>query len=126
AALAKLLAVCAGAAGGAAACVATGVLPDPLAGGNPPPHPAIERAADNPVRDAAVEYEPAPAPEPQPNPPAKREPKDEAEDASADVAATPTGAVEYEAPPPVEVPPPVTESAPAPPSSGSAAGEFGP
>jgi RNA polymerase sigma factor (sigma-70 family) len=122
AALAKLLAVCAGAAGGAVACVAAGVLPDPLAG-DPPPPPAIERAAE-PPRAAAVEYEPAPPPEPQPQP--KREPKDEAEDVSADAAATPTGAVEYEAPAAVEAPAPVAESATSSPSSGSAAGEFGP
>ncbi len=123
--LVKLLAVCGGAAGTATACIATGALPDPLAGDNPPPRPAIERTAERPGT-AAVEYEPAPPPEPQPDPRPKREPKDETEDVSADVAATPTGAVEYEAPPPVEAAPPVAESAPAPPSSGSAAGEFGP
>ncbi len=124
AAAAKLLAVCAGVAGGAAACVATGVLPDPLAGG-PPPRPAIERTA-------TVEYEPAAVPEPQRDPQPKRKSKDETKGASADAAAAPTGAVEYEAPPPVEAPPvaeappPAAESAATSPPSGSAAGEFGP
>jgi RNA polymerase sigma factor (sigma-70 family) len=128
-ALAKLLAVCAGAAGTATACIATGALPDPLAGGDPSPRTAIERAADRPARAAAVEYEPAPAPEQQPE--RAREPKDEAGDASAGAAATPTGAVEYETPPPAEAPPaaeppPAAESTATPPPSGSAAGEFGP
>jgi len=126
-ALAKLLAICAGAAGTATACIATGALPDPLAGGDPPPRPAVERAADRP-RAATVEYEPASTPQPQP----EREPKDETGDVSADAAATPTGAVEYEAPPPVEVPPaaeappPAAEGTATATPSGSAAGEFGP
>ncbi len=131
AALAKLLAVCAGAAGGAAACVATGVLPDPLPSGGPPSRPALERPADRPAEasaEEAVEYEPAPAPEPQPQPPAKQEPKGSGEKASAQTAAAPAGAIEYEAPPPpVEAPPPSAGESAAPnPSSGSAAGEFGP
>ena len=128
AALAKLLVVCVGAAGGAAACVVTGVLPDPLASGGQLPRPALERAADRPANAAAseaVEYEPAP--EPQPKPPVEREPNDEADGASADAAGTPTGPVEYEAPPaPPEAPPPTAESPASGPPSGSAAGEFGP
>lgn len=129
AALAKLLTVCAGAAGGAAACVATGVLPDPLAGDRLP-RPALERPADRPASAAAseaVEYEPAPAPEPEPKSPVEREPKDEGEDSGAGATSVPTGAVEYEAPPaPPEAPPAAAESAASSPPSGSAAGEFGP
>jgi len=121
--LAKTLAVCAGVAGTATACLVTGALPDPLAGGYPPPRPTIGRAADRP-RAAAVEYEPAAAPEPRREP--KREPKDEAEDVSAGAAATPTSAMEHEAPPPVEAPPPAAEDTASSPPSGSAAGEFGP
>ncbi|HEX6753985.1 MAG TPA: sigma-70 family RNA polymerase sigma factor [Solirubrobacterales bacterium] len=134
--LAKLLALCAGAAGTATACIATGALPGLPADADPPPRSAIERAADRP-RAATVEYEPTQPLAPRPDPPAKREPKDQAGEASADVAATPTGAVEYEAPSPVEPPPPVEapspvepppppESVATPPSSGSSAGEFGP
>ncbi len=131
AALAKLLAVCAGAAGGAAACVATGVLPDPLVSSGPPSRPALERPADQPAEasaEEAVEYEPDPTPEPRPPRPVKEEPKDDAEKANAQTAASPVEAVEYEAPrPPAEAPPPSggESAAPATPG-GSAAGEFGP
>jgi RNA polymerase sigma factor (sigma-70 family) len=55
AALAKLATVCLGTAGGAAACVAVGVLPAPDLGGRSDPPPAIERPA-SPVAEA-----PAPA-----------------------------------------------------------------
>jgi hypothetical protein len=129
AAAVKLLAVCAGVAGGAAACVATGVLPDPLVGSDRPGRPAHERAAHRPGEASAseaVEYEPASPSEPQPPAVAKPEPKDRAKEAAAETAPAPSGAIEYEAPPPApEPPPPSTESAAAPPS-GSAAGEFGP
>jgi hypothetical protein len=128
AALAKVLAVCVGTVGGAAACVATGVVPVALVSepSAAPRHerliaPADETAASE---DPAIEYQPAaepPAPEAAqpshhdettaPTPPA---PEPEA----------PSGAVEY-------TPPPVEASAAAAPSpSGSAAanpaGEFGP
>lgn len=126
-ALAKLFALCAGAAGGAA-CVATGVLPAP----DPTPRqivePRIERTSlprAEAEADAAVQYETAPSPvpapqnEPKPESPAAQEPV-----ASEEGAAT-AGAVEYEPPPAPAPEPPATgggESA----SSGSAAGEFGP
>jgi RNA polymerase sigma factor (sigma-70 family) len=125
AALAKLLAICAG-VGGAATCAATGVLPVPLVDHDRPASPPIERAAEEPEKEAAteaVDYEPSPQPTPSPSPkahpdpPAHEEPRDEA-------SSVPTGAVEYESPPP----PPVASSSAgeSSSSSGSAAGEFGP
>jgi RNA polymerase sigma factor (sigma-70 family) len=131
AALAKLLTVCAGAAGGAAACVATGVLPAPALVPDPAPKPAIERPAASTTNmndEEAVDYQPAPpAAEASPS---KSTPKSAAEKPEADpVHAEPNtataGAVEYEAP---SAPEPAAsgEASPAPSSSGSAAGEFGP
>lgn len=128
AALAKALAVCVGTVGGATACVAAGVLPDPLAG-DPPARPALERAVDRPANAAAsesVEREPAAKPGSRP----RHEPEHGA--ASTEAATASTGASEYEAPPPAEPPPPPVEAPPpvesiaTPPPSGSAAGEFGP
>lgn len=132
AALAKLAVVCAGTVGGAAACVATGVVPAPLElAANDSSPPRIERttpqADEETTAPAAVEYEPAessPTPEPETNQETK--PKQKEEPASAEPRPTPeasSGAVEY-TPPPVETaaPPASTSGA----SSGSAAGEFGP
>jgi RNA polymerase sigma factor (sigma-70 family) len=129
AAVAKLLSLCAGAAG-TAACVATGVLPAPL--GLSPEHgrrAAIERSAARPAEppaSEAVQYEPAePAPAPQPKAPSKEETRE----ADAEPSEAPTGAVEYE-PPPAPAPAPApsgnAESSAPSPSSGTAAGEFGP
>jgi hypothetical protein len=126
AAIAKLLTVCAGAAGGAAACVATGVLPAPVLVPDPAPKPAIERPAESATvanEDEAVDYQPAPAPseappsKPAQQPAAKKEGPDP-------VSAAPAGAVEYEAPAPE--PTGGDEGASTPSSNGSAAGEFGP
>jgi RNA polymerase sigma factor (sigma-70 family) len=132
AALAKVVAACVVTAGGAAACVATGVVPAPL--GLVPQHeerPAIVRQADEPA--SGIDYAPAAEPEP----PSAEPPKDKKEKAPAEpAAATPepvatstgTGAVEYSPPPP-----PAPAPAPAPTSSsssgassGNPAGEFGP
>lgn len=128
AAIAKLLTVCAGAAGGAAACVATGVLPAPVLAPDPAPKPALERSAPTTTstsEDEAVDYQPAPAPEskPEQHPTTK---KQETDPVSAEPSATTTGAVEYEAPAPTPEPAAGSEAAPAASSSGSAAGEFGP
>jgi RNA polymerase sigma factor (sigma-70 family) len=128
AALAKLLTLCAGAAG-TAACVATGVLPTPL--DLAPEHrrkPAIERAALQPVEQPAseaVQYEPAPPAEPKPKATPKRE---EAPETSTEASEAPAGAIEYEPPPasPAPEPPVSSESSSSTASSGSAAGEFGP
>jgi len=129
AALAKLLAVCAGTVGGAA-CVATGFVPAPL--GLHTDHAAeaaSERTAEpagGQVEPAPVEYDPAPpqAPEPAPQPSPAHRPEPAAEAPSPEPEAVEAGAVEYA--PPVEeaAPPPPAEAAG--PSSGDAAGEFGP
>lgn len=130
AALAKALAICAGTVGGAAACVATGVVPAPLdLGPDRAPSHRLERRADPaPRREAVavpeVDYEVAPAPsEPQPAPEPK--PKPEAS-APAPAPAVPAsgGAVEYA--PPVETAPPPPAPSSAGSGGGNAAGEFGP
>jgi RNA polymerase sigma factor (sigma-70 family) len=132
AALAKLLTVCAGAAGGAA-CVATGVLPTPLLeqGHDRAARPAATRPTRETAQSAAVEYEPGPAPTPEVVPSHEEKPHEQKHEQPTEPAEAPEnseapgGAIEY------EPPPPPTESAPAPTSeasssSGSAAGEFGP
>jgi RNA polymerase sigma factor (sigma-70 family) len=132
---AKVAAVCIGTAGGAAACVAGGLVPSPLdLSGEQRPHQLERRLADLPVPAVPtpkVEYAPAPvAPEPrperdrspaaaevQPESPAESEPVAEPVPASS-------GAAEY---PPPPAPEPTSEPAPAPTSGGgSPAGEFGP
>jgi RNA polymerase sigma factor (sigma-70 family) len=63
AALAKLATLCAGTAGGAAACVAVGVLPAPHLGDRTERPPALERPAAKPYRDDLPTNQPArPAP----------------------------------------------------------------
>jgi RNA polymerase sigma factor (sigma-70 family) len=123
--LAKLLAICAG-AGGAATCVATGVLPMPLLDRDPPAQAPIERAAETPGREIAseaVDYEPAPPRNPLHEARPERPPREGGH--ATTEAGGPTGAVEYESPPPaVEPAPPSGGESSAP--SGSAAGEFGP
>ena len=125
AALAKLAAICVGTVGGAAACVAGGVVPTPLA----IERPAAERAAESPPPPPApepVDYEPAPPAEPQdspaPTPSPEPEPEPEPEPPSAKPPPSAAGAVEY-APPPAPSPSPAPRSGAA---AGSAAGEFGP
>jgi hypothetical protein len=132
AALAKVLAVCVGSAGGAAACVATGVVPAPLGLGHTTAKTATVERRINPVveaewsGDAGVDYEAAPetaaaepaaepahhqpAPDPEPSPPAP---------------APSSGAVEY-APEPPPTPEASGAGSSSGASSGSAAGEFGP
>jgi RNA polymerase sigma factor (sigma-70 family) len=132
AALAKLAAVCVGAAGGAA-CLATGVVPAPFVADDPQPRPAIERQAEPPAEapPPGAGAEPEPAAEPATRAEAPRRQQDH-ENATRSTA-TAAGAVEYEAPPePVEAEAPApsaAESSPTPSSSdsaASAAGEFGP
>jgi RNA polymerase sigma factor (sigma-70 family) len=126
-ALAKLLAVCAG-AGGAATCVATGVLPVPQVDHRQPPPPPVERVAEKPEQvtaSKAADYEPSqpasPAPEAKPEQPSR----EEAADSITETESPATGAVEYESPPPTPAPAPSGGGESAAPSS-SAAGEFGP
>jgi RNA polymerase sigma factor (sigma-70 family) len=133
AALAKAVALCVGSAGGAAACVATGVVPAPLElGAREAKAPALERTID-PVNapwtgGSGVDYAPTPIPS-QPEP----EPEPEAPIADADPApvvepapepepAAASGAVEY-APEPEPAPVVAPSASPA---VGSPAGEFGP
>jgi RNA polymerase sigma factor (sigma-70 family) len=141
--LVKVVAVCVGTAGGAAACVATGLAPAPFdLSGRPDPAPRLERRAVNspgPLaledRPAEIEYAPEPervAPEPEPEPKSKPKPRrepapepvrEEPEPVVTESAPAPTSS-EYVPPPPPE---PVAEPAPAPSSGGgSPAGEFGP
>jgi RNA polymerase sigma factor (sigma-70 family) len=143
AALAKVAAVCIGTAGGAAACVTTGLVPAPLDLGASHAKPAaLERQVDQQVQGPArVEYEPAPAPEPEPQPEPKASPDPVHHNKAAEPAPAPaepapeasepsssSGAVES-APPPAPEPAPVAEPPPAPVESsegGDPAGEFGP
>ena len=150
AALAKIAAVCVGTAGGAAACVATGVVPTPL---EPEAKQVrsvhVARTLDRHAKrefamETGVDYEPEapveagpPAVEPTPDQGEReakseqmQEPTNESEPPPPPEAATSSGAVEY-APPPTPAP----ESAPSETSSssagsssggGSVAGEFGP
>jgi RNA polymerase sigma factor (sigma-70 family) len=139
--VAKVMAVCIGTAGGAAACVAGGIVPAPLdlASDREPPQGVERRLADLPAPDAAtpkVEHEPAPVePNPEPRPEPKRQPeRDPAPTAQAppvesepvvEPAPVSSSGAEYVPPPPPE---PVAEPALATSGSGSGnpAGEFGP
>jgi RNA polymerase sigma factor (sigma-70 family) len=146
AALAKVLAICAGTVGGAAACVATGVVPAPLF--DPPDHQArpAAKVSHHPrhlAQDATVtptpDYEPAPPtevePEPQPQEeaPAHREkakpdPR-QSEATTEETSSTPppseSGAVAYTepapAPEPVEATSPSSSSSSSSGTAGSAA-----
>ncbi len=136
AALAKLLAVCAGTAGGAAACVATGVVPAPTdMSGDRVRAPRIERISERvveattpapalPTEEAAPAEASAPEPESSaPEPESAAQDNQEAQEAAEAVPVeAETGAVEYPQEPPA--PPPVSEAPTS--TSGSAAGEFGP
>ncbi len=134
AALAKLLTICAGAAGGAAACVAVGVTPAPLIDAHETKTPTVEHVSKTAFEDTTpetVEPEPAPAePEPAADPkPAteQSEPDPEPEPSpSAPAPETSAGAVEYTPPPPPPPAPSPSGAESSAPSSGSAAGEFGP
>lgn len=131
AALAKLLALCAGAAGGAA-CVATGVVPVPALTPSHQQKPTIERVARSALdatTSEAVEYAPAPVEAPAAAAPAhKAPPRKPAQQPATEEPEAPAGAVEYEPPPPPPAPAPTSsgESSGTSASSGSAAGEFGP
>jgi hypothetical protein len=130
AALAKALAICAGTVGGAAACVLTGVAPEPLGIGAPDDAGAkIERVSQRALEGTALsapEYEPDSEPaeaDAQPASSAKPEPEPEPEPVAAETVEA--GAVEYSPPPPEPAASPApAESSGA--SSGSPAGEFGP
>jgi RNA polymerase sigma factor (sigma-70 family) len=153
AALAKVLAVCAGTVGGAAACVATGVVPAPLFD-TPDQHsaPAAKvshhhphQLADEEVAAPTVEYETEPVgegeaetapqeqePERHQKKPQHEEPQQTEETAAYTAPPSESGAVEYTEPAPTPEASSSTASAASPStasassSSGTAAGEFGP
>ncbi len=128
AALAKVLAICAGTVGGAAACVATGVAPTPLdLAPQQTSKATIERVSKRAIEDSAppgVDYQPATAaPEPEPQRPPQHERQSEPDPVEPAPTVAEAGAVEYTAPPPE---PATAGGEPSAASSGSPAGEFGP
>jgi RNA polymerase sigma factor (sigma-70 family) len=131
AALAKVLAVCVGTAGGAAACVTAGVVPAPLdlasdQGDGPPIERKAETGPAAPAGESLGEEVAAPAPTPEPQPEDQKEHRagEESDAAPAEAAPPPVeaGAVEYAPPAPEPAPAPSSASS----GAGSAAGEFGP
>jgi len=137
--LAKVAAVCIGTAGGAAACVATGLVPGPLDLGASEAKPAaVERRVEQPRREPLrVEYEPEPTPTPEPaheQKSKKRTPThQQAEPAPAPAEPAPevsepvAGSAIESAPPPAPEPAPAPEPVPVETSGGgNPAGEFGP
>jgi RNA polymerase sigma factor (sigma-70 family) len=134
--LAKVAALCVGAAGGAAACITGGLVPSPLAAEHERPAGLERQLMEAPERRAPlakVNYEPAPPPAPQPKSPdpAKPKPADpdpeppaEGEPAAEAAPVVSNETVEYEPPPapePEPAPEPVASS-----TGDSPAGEFGP
>jgi RNA polymerase sigma factor (sigma-70 family) len=132
AALAKVLAICAGTVGGAAACVATGVVPDPIVLADK--EPAVTRPAP-----AETTAEPEPPPpetateETQPTAGAEETTAPEHEHSQPETSEPPpvpeasSGAVEYTPPPPpTATSSSETSSGAASAGSSGAAGEFGP
>jgi RNA polymerase sigma factor (sigma-70 family) len=146
AALAKIAAICVGSAGGAAACVATGVVPAPLdPEGKQATAVHVARPLDRQAKrewamETGVDYEPeapveSPAPAPEPaaghserDTKPKQQQTHESEPPPPPEAATASGAVEYSPPPTPAAEPAPSETSPPASSSGtgSAAGEFGP
>ena len=126
-ALAKAIGLCVGAAGGAAACAATGVIPVPLAiERDQAAAPTLERQiAPAALPEAPVGYEPEPQPATSTPPPGavgdQSQPPPQPSPDSAPAASS--GAVEY-APPPAPSVPPTSAAEPA--GGGDPAGEFGP
>jgi RNA polymerase sigma factor (sigma-70 family) len=138
AALAKVAAICIGTAGGAAACVATGVVPAPLElGQSRTQAPVVERKIDPLLKAewshaSGVDYESAPQPaSPPPTPtavPTHHDPTPPAEPVATPAPVASSGAVEY-APEPEPEPSPVAEptsEAGSDTGGGDPAGEFGP
>jgi RNA polymerase sigma factor (sigma-70 family) len=134
--LAKVAAICVGTAGGAAACVASGIVPAPAEiGRDRVEAPVLERRIDPVIAtkwagESSVEYETAPAPEPESQSPAPAPPKHEpvpTETAANPVPETTSGGAEYVPPPePVAAPQTSGGGGSASAAAGSPAGEFGP
>jgi RNA polymerase sigma factor (sigma-70 family) len=123
-AVVKIAAVCIGTAGGAAACVAGGLVPAPGLGDENPERPRLERQladAPAPTPTPQVEYEPA---EPKPKPdrrPVREQLPSETEPAPSEPVPVESAAVEA-----APVAEPAPEPAPVEGGGGSPAGEFGP
>jgi outer membrane biosynthesis protein TonB len=130
--VAKVTAICIATAGGAAACIAGGVVPSLPADQQPRPRverpartePVAQAAAERLAAVAKVDYEPA-APDPQPKPGPQPQPSPgqqsaESEPSPEPVPITVNETVESE-PAPEPEPVPVTSA-----GGGSPAGEFGP
>jgi RNA polymerase sigma factor (sigma-70 family) len=132
AALAKLLALCAGTAGGAAVCVGAGIVPAPLdLATEHPVKVRLERSVTAPDRSpepAAEAPVPDPQPEPKPEPVAEQPPPAPVETAPppqvVSSVAVPAPAPAQAPPEPAPGEPAATNRAPAP--ATGAAGEFGP
>jgi RNA polymerase sigma factor (sigma-70 family) len=126
--LAKAMMVCAGAAGAATACVATGVAPPALDPLHQTAVPAIERVSPAVIQEPAPEPSegatPPPAPSPEPTEAKEPEAPPAREAEPPEPAPVESGAVEYAPPPPEAAPPPAPAVAES--GNGSAAGEFGP
>jgi RNA polymerase sigma factor (sigma-70 family) len=128
AALAKVLAICAGTAGGAAVCVSAGVVPAPLgldADRTVTPH--VERTAKSLHREAQAEQAVTPTAEPVTGPVAEAPaPEPVEEEPPPQVAASAEVAVPVESTPPEPAPAPSTAPAAAQTTAANPAGEFGP
>jgi RNA polymerase sigma factor (sigma-70 family) len=125
--VAKVAAICIGTAGGAGACLATGLVPVPAEIGADRAA-GLERAAEQPpASEPPVSYEAEPEPvaeaPPATAPNRGEEPRDPGPTPSETETASSAGAVEYQPPPAPDAAP---EPAPAASSEGSPAGEFGP
>ncbi|HET7177196.1 MAG TPA: sigma-70 family RNA polymerase sigma factor [Solirubrobacterales bacterium] len=124
AALAKLLTVCLGTAGGAAACVAAGVAPAPFdLAPDQTKAPRLERISIPPAEAAAAGPVGGEATPPAPATKPRGQRKRPAPAPAPNVAEA--GATEYTVPSPPPAPAPAGGE-PASPPSGAAAGEFGP
>ncbi|HEU4739176.1 MAG TPA: zf-HC2 domain-containing protein [Solirubrobacterales bacterium] len=126
-AMVKIAAVCIGTAGGAAACVAGGLVPG-SAGGSPERPPQQERLAEaqDPAPTPQVEYEPAEAkPKPASESKSHRQPSRQQQPVEIEPAPSETVPVESAAVEAAPVAEPTPEPAPVE-SGGSPAGEFGP
>lgn len=129
AAAVKIAAVCVAGAGGAAACVAGGVVPSPLdSGPGHDPAPIERLVSEIPLPEPTPSRaEPEQAPQSHRDPEVRRDPKPASEAETEPLAAEPAPEVESEATEYVPPPEPVAEPAPVASSgAGSPAGEFGP
>lgn len=129
-AIAKVIGLCVGTAGGAAACAATGVIPVPFAAerdrpATPRPSREIVPTPPETSPEAPASYEPESTPSPEPAS-VEEGSRSAPETPSPDPPGASSGAVEY-APPPTPAPAPTSPLASTPEAGGGdPAGEFGP